>query len=324
MGLAPLSRSRNVSHNEGTIEMTDDPKSAPAMLTLVDGENRPFEGPVTIRVHNGQDVAPMVHDTKGPYIHISVPFHDGIGDTYAVCASSTGYRDAGCFFKADPRMLAEPKLLLLRSEAKPQFLRWKEFATVHPQVASFLAIGEGDAAAQKHYESFSSEKPESLACLLNIIHATAEIDLGGRSPLSYFKAICWDSSMAQDRFYGYVDPAIIPAVRAAAAKGMFAEEKDCAEFHAGATCSWKQIAFGVANVQLTFHEKDTSVIGGLTCVKIEPDIDLYKNIVAHGFGEVLPNLLTHGLTNPYAVYALRWATAEDAGGPPFDPGYALA
>ena len=34
-----------------------------------------------------------------------------------------------------------------------------------------------------------------------------------------------------------------PAVRAAAATGAFAEEKNCAQFHQGSTCSWKQIAF---------------------------------------------------------------------------------
>ena len=137
----------------------------------------------------------------------------------------------------------------------------------------------------------------------------SEIELGGRTPLGYFKQICWDNTLAQDRFFGYVDTAIISAVRQAAAKGVFAEEKDCAQFHPGSTCSWKQIAFPVTNVQLTFHEHVTKIIDDLDCVKIEPDIDLYRDLLEHGFGEVFPNLLTHGLTNPCDVFAMRWTTA---------------
>jgi hypothetical protein len=142
--------------------------------------------------------------------------------------------------------------------------------------------------------------------------------------LSYFKQMCWDGTLAQDRFFGYVDPKIIPAVRKAAAQGAFAEEKDCAQFHPGSTCSWKQIAFPVSNVQLTFHENDTKVIDGVNCVKIEPDIDLYRDLLEHGFAEVFPNFINHALTNPYDVFAMRWTTSADDNGPAFDPGYELA
>ena len=192
------------------------------------------------------------------------------------------------------------------------------------QLPAFLTTGGDEDSARLHYESTGKEEPEALACLLNLTNAMSEIDLDGRSPLSYFHAICWDDSMAQDRFYGYVDPAIIPAVKLACKRGDFSEETDCAAFHPGSTCSWKQIAFPVANVQLTFHEHDTRVIDGIACVKIEPDIDLYKELLAHGFGEVFPNLLTHGLTNPFAVFSLRWTISQDNGGPEFNPGYQLA
>lgn len=40
----------------------------------------------------------------------------------------------------------------------------------------------------------------------------------------------------------------------------------------GATSSWKQIQFGEANVQLTFHENDTATIDGVPCVMIEPEM----------------------------------------------------
>jgi hypothetical protein len=303
---------------------TDNASTAPAMLSIVDGDGRDFNGPVLLRVHNGQDVPPRAINGNGPNVHITVPFHDGIGDDYAVNVSSSGYRDSGCFFHANPKVLAQPQVLLLRSNPTPQFAPWAEFKAAHPQAASFLAVGDSEQAAEAHYDALGKRAPTSLACLLNLTQAMAEIDLDGRTPLSCFKQICWDSTMAQDRFFGYVDPAIIPAVRAAAAKGAFAEEKDCAKFHPGSTCSWKQIAFPVANVQLTFHEHDEQLIDGVNCVKIEPDIDLYKDLLLHGFGEVFPNLLTHELTSPYDVFTMRWTTAQDDGGPAFDPGYELA
>jgi hypothetical protein len=307
-----------------SLNTADGTPLAEAMLSVFDGDGRPFEGPVLIRVHNGQGVPPSSDDRRGPNVLINVPFHDGLGDFYAVNVSSPGYRDSGCFFNANPKVLAEPRVLLLRHKPKPQFAPWSEFKAAHPEAASFLAVGDSEASAQAHYDAVSRNEPNSLACLLNLTQAMAEINLDGRTPLSYFKQICWDNTMAQDRFFGYVNPAIIPVVRAAAAKGEFAEEKSCEQFHPGSTCSWKQVAFPIANVQLTFHEHDEKLIDGVTCVKIEPDIDLYRELLAHGFGEVFPNLLTGSLTNPYAVFAMRWTTAQDDQGPAFDPGYALA
>ncbi len=298
--------------------------TAPVMLSIFDGQGLPFSGPVVLRVHNGRDIPPISHNATGPHVDISVPFHDGIGDFYAINITSNGYQPGACFFKANSKVLAQPKVLLIKNNSNPNFVPWDMLKLELPQVTTFLQIGTDEKSARANYEEFIVQKPAALACLLNLIQAMQEIDLDGHSPLSYFKAICWDNTMAQDRFFGFADPAIIPIVRAAAAKGEFAEEKDCSTFHRGATCSWKQIAFPVANVQLTFHENDTRLIDGLKCVRIEPDIDLYKDLVEHGFAEVFPNLLTHGLTNPCSVFCLRWATAEDYGGALFNPGYQLA
>lgn len=297
---------------------------AEAMLTLVDGDGRPFTGQVLLHIQNGQDVAPRMLDVTGPSVMLRVPFHDGVGDHYAISASSDGYRDNGCFFRADTKVLAEPKLLMIRRDPHPRFAGWEVLKETHPNVVALIGLGESEVAAEALYSDLVENRPDSLACFLNLVQAMAEIDLNGRNPLSYFKAICWDGTFAQDRFFGYVDPALISAVREAAEKGAFAEEKDCAHFHPGSTCSWKQIAFPVSNVQLTFHEGDRRVIDGVECVRIEPDIDLYRDLVEHGFGEVIPNLLAHELTSPYDVFSMRWTTAQDDHGPGFDPGYELA
>jgi hypothetical protein len=99
--------------------------------------------------------------------------------------------------------------------------------------------------------------------------------------------------------------------------------------HSGATESYKQTQFDVANVQLTFHGRDTAAFQDenhnlVQCVKIEPDIDYYKDLAAHGLGEVIPNAITHGLTDPKVVYSLRWIAGErEPHLPEFNPLYTV-
>lgn len=81
--------------------------------------------------------------------------------------------------------------------------------------------------------------------------------------------------------------------------------------------------FGEANVQLTFHENDTLTLDGLVSVKVEPDIDYYKDLGAHALLEVIPNELFGSLTDPKTVYVLRWIAGRHAGIPDFDPPYTI-
>ena len=76
----------------------------------------------------------------------------------------------------------------------------------------------------------------------------------------------------------------------------------------------------MANVQLTFHETNKDKRNGVDCVVIEPDIDLYKDLVAHGLLEVVPNLASGGKTDPRVVYSMRWmATRMEEGVVEFNP-----
>lgn len=79
-----------------------------------------------------------------------------------------------------------------------------------------------------------------------------------------------------------------------------------------------------ANVQLTFHEKDTETICGVPCIKVEPDIDYYKDLGAHALLEMIPNAITHGLTDPKKAYVLRWIAGRHAGVPEVAPPYTIA
>ena len=112
-------------------------------------------------------------------------------------------------------------------------------------------------------------------------------------------------------------------LKASAAAGKFAVENAPGVFHPGATSSWKQIQFGEANVQLTFHENDKLTLNGVDCVMLESDIDYYRDLAAHTILEVIPNGLTHTLTNPTEVYVLRWIAGRTAGVPDFAPIYTI-
>jgi hypothetical protein len=100
-------------------------------------------------------------------------------------------------------------------------------------------------------------------------------------------------------------------------------ELDPGFFHGDATSSFKQISFGEANVQLTFHENDKKKIGSENCIRVEPDIDYFKDVAAHAILEVIVNRVTNSLTDPVQVYTLRWMAGKQAGLPEFDPPYRL-
>ena len=67
----------------------------------------------------------------------------------------------------------------------------------------------------------------------------------------------------------------------------------------------------------------TQLLDGLDCVMVEPDIDYYKDELAHALLEVAVNGITHTLTDPRQVYVLRWIAGRHAGVPNFEPPYTL-
>jgi Phage integrase family len=150
-------------------------------------------------------------------------------------------------------------------------------------ISTFISVGSSDAQAKAHYENVRETKPAALASLLNLATAMKAIQLPTKTPLDYFKEILWDESLAQDRFFGYADKSIVDQVRRAAMEHEFAPEPSPGLFHPDATSSFKQIQFGEANVQVTFHDKDTKNIGGVDCIKVEPDIEpgLVKMLAVH-------------------------------------------
>jgi hypothetical protein len=306
-----------------------DETTARATIVLYDGAEQPVaeELDVLLEIRNNYGVN-QTNWVKGPVVQLNLQFFDGPGDDYTVTVWVKGYRGTGDFIKADPKIHKVLKVMLIPVPTQITFRPWAELKAKYAKAAEFLGLGlADDAAAQQRYAELQANDRAPLACFMNLITAMNGITIGaGKTPLDYLKEIKWDNTFAQDRFFGYIDPAMIPAVEAAAKDGGFAEEKNPGDFHPGATLSYKQTAYDYSNVQLTFHQNaaDLKMIDGLECVLFEPDMDLYKDLLDHGLLEVLPNLLTHGLTDPVDILSLRWLDTTDSYEPPFDPGYTLA
>lgn len=301
------------------------------MVNVFDGTRQPVKSDtqVLLRVRDGNQHEVVSEFRNGPSIAVTgLPIFHNAGDNYAVLISADGFKDVGFF---PVKMLAGAwqsiDLMLLADGATFNFrdALWTTLKQSHPNFATLLAAGAAnDAAAQDRYSQLMEKQPESLASFFNLATAMSAIQLPVGTPLDYIKEVIWDNTFAQDRFFGWADPKIIDQVIAATAQGEFAPEWEPSLFHGTATRSWKQIQFGEANVQLTFHEKDArNEVDGISCVKIEPDIDYYKDLGAHALLEVVVNAVSHSLTDPKQVYVLRWVAGRHAGVPEFNPPYVI-
>jgi hypothetical protein len=299
---------------------------ATMVVSLYDCTREPIQGKdFLIRIFDGFQNLLFDKERTAPTTVFRLPYRDNLQDNCTVLASGDGYVDAGFTpVKLSLKAVAMVDLMLLEDKADFKFQTWDALKTSNPVISKFIALGSSDAVAEEHYDNLRQTKPAALASLLNLATAMKAIQLPNKTPLDYFKEILWDESLAQDRFFGYADKSVVDQVRRAAMEGEFAPEPSPGLFHPDATSSFKQIQFGEANVQLTFHENDRKKIGGVDCIKVEPDIDYFKDLGAHTLLEVIPNSVTHGLTDPKKVYVLRWIAGRHAGVPEFAPPYTIA
>ncbi len=290
---------------------------------------------ILLTFRNGNQVETPLPDNgyfKASSIAIgSLPFFNNFGDNYAVLASATGYSQAGFTpVKVNPATPAIVDLMLIPKNPSFNFnaARWASLQQNPVPYTRLLAAGAADdAAAQDRYTQLMETQSEVLACFFNLVTAMSQIHLPTGTPLDYIQQLIWDNSGGQepkrDRFFAWADSKMVDQVAQAAAQGQFAPEVGTALLHPGATRSWKQIQFGEANVQLTFHENQKQNVNGIDCVVVEPDIDYYKDLLAHAILEVIPNGVTGTLTDPRVVYVLRWIAGRHAGVADFDPPYIL-
>jgi hypothetical protein len=295
-------------------------------LRVFDGTRQLFSAPAQflVTITDGNQTQQVRDYFPDNDLTFDLPFFDNFGDNYTVVVWAKGYKQAGFMpVTLSEQYLKTLDIMLIPDQPGFSFVdaRWDEANTLYP----FLGSDVDNATGAARYDNLLDKTPKSLACLLNIFEAMSQIALSQGTPLDYIKQLRWDApyAPAQDRFYAWCDRGLIDQVKNAAAAGEFAVENNPGLFHPGATSSWKQIQFGEANVQLTFHENDTLVIDGVDCVMVEPDIDYYQDLAAHALLEVIANALTHSLTDPTEVYVLRWIAGRTAGIPEFAPIYTI-
>ena len=316
----------------------DAPRTGSILINLVDGSRDPLP--------TNTKWSAMIHDGRSPdqWQRVDVPgighaemvkdlrFFDNLFDAYTVLVSADGYESAGWLpVHISAVRPVSVDLMLLHKDATLNFsaATWESLRAHRPRFAEILSI-DCDDPKTRYSNLIEKSGGLLLACTLNLMTAMSQIILPSkRSPIDYYWQPIWDDSefpMAQDRFYAYVDEAMVQDVIEAGKIGAFAEEPDPSAFHSGSTLSYKQVQFDVTNVQLTFHQNNRRTIstedGPVNCIVVEPDIDYYKDLLAHFFEEVLPNKFTGGKTDPRAVYMLRWMAARQAGSD-FDPLYTI-
>lgn len=329
------------------------PDTAQIFINLYDGARQPLSSEVKwmCRLSDGRSLSERETSSygglQGASKSFTVPFFDNFFDDYTVVVSPDGYEDSGWFpVRVHPSASASVDILNLPNAGEPHFANatWKRLLADRPRVATMVELGcENAQAAESCYGAVLENRPKTLACFLNIVTALADIHLpSGKTPLNYYWNLAWprgdvgstdwlshlDETFKPDRFFCYVDADILPDVRAASHLGSFASELNPGALHLGATESYKQTQFDISNVQLTFHGHDTTIFSQLdgtpvNTIKIEPDIDYYKDVLSHGLLEVIPNWLTQGKTEPTIAFALRWMAGRRAGLPSFDPLYTI-
>lgn len=301
-------------------------------LRIYDGTRQLFAAPAKflITITDGNQVQRYRDFRTENQIVFDLPFFDNFGDDYGIVVWADGYQQAGFM----PVALSDTytktlDVMLIPNKPTYSFVNgpWNDVKVLYP----FLTTGVDDPTGAARYQNLVNQQPRVGACLLNLCEAMSQIHLARGTPLDYIKGMIWNGEYGenneyepkQDRFFAWCDPALIDQVKDAAAAGLFAEELNPGFFHKGATKSWKQIQFGEANVQLTFHEGDTQQVGGVDCIMVEPDIDYYKDLAAHAIFEVIYNAVNQSLTDPAQVYVLRWIAGQQAGVPEFAPMYTI-
>jgi hypothetical protein len=308
------------------------PQRAPVgtiVLRLFDGARRPLEDgrQYLVRILDGSQRQLLARDFSRPAMEFEVPVNDNLDDRYTVLVSASHSRDAGFYpiiVKRDVRIPVD--LMLIPKPHAFDFgeADWDQIKGDWPAAYRALAFGVPESDARARYDALLGA-PLPAAALWNIMTTMRDVQLPQGSPLDYLREVVWDGELAPsgDRFFAFADARLIEQVELAHQQGTFEPEPNPGLFHAGATRSFKHVAFGEANLQLTFHEGTTKNVAGETWVRVEPDIDYYKDVLAHALLEVLPHQLGGPKTDPAIVYVLRWIAGRHAGVAEFAPPFSL-
>jgi hypothetical protein len=300
------------------------------MVSIVDGTRQAFpeNASILVRVLDGRKRAICSPWAEHASVHLGgLPYHGNNDDLYTLFAHARGYHDGAVYpVRLQQGKLINAAIMLVPENGQfhfPPLASWQ----AERRLANLIANGATNPA--ERYTTTYEQNPLEMGALLTIGTVLRDIPLDdAASPLDYYWEVRWDH-LKRDRFWGWVEVGL--AERVEKLEHMFAPEPDAALWHpavpalaGAATRSWKETRLDAANIQLTFHENDRQDLTRpdgvkVHCVLVEPDIDYYKDVLAHGLCEVLPNLATSGTTDPRVAYQLRWMATKQKGLPEFAP-----
>jgi hypothetical protein len=342
---AGSNQGKQTTRTQTTKNAASDRASATMVVTIYDGARHPFASgkSLLIRVFDGNQKQIVSGFYKGSTVQfVGLPIHGNLTDTYRVVASAKGYNTAGASgIQLRAGQSANVSIMLLPSHGQLEFDSWSKLQQNYPWLATLLSNGTADnEQAKARYDKLMADDPGALAALLNITTAGHQIAMDQGLFISYFKQIVWDEqpvewrnhhmvgfnplddtehAMRHDRFWAYADRRLVAQVKAGVKEGTFFVEHGSQVFHPGATGSFKENNMEEGHIHVSFYENQSRVIDGVDCVLLEIHIDLYKDLLAHGVLEVLPNTLTGHLTEPEDAYQHRWNAAINSGTGDFAP-----
>lgn len=304
------------------------PDSATIKVNVFDGRRRLVKPDlsVLITINDARLKQHFRDDVKGSSFTFEVPFNNNNFDDYTVIAHAKGHFQAGFHpVHVSPDVPQVVDLMLLPKKSKFDFgeASWPKLSDAHPRLIEIFSKGVTATEARRRYTDLLENQPGALACIFNVIFAMRGINLPEGTPLDYMRGFRWDAkSIKQDRFFAFFDAELLNQVQRAVTQGTFEPEPGFQIFHKGATSSYKEVQFGEGNVQFSFHGDDAVPDEFEGCTVVESDIDYFKDPLAHGLLEVIPNHFA-GPTDPKTAYVLRWIASRHAGVPSFEPPYRI-
>ena len=304
------------------------PPQGSILVSAFDGTRNiiPAGKELLFRLRDGTQKEVVTKTQKKPSLKANRPFVGNFTDRYTVIVSGKGYRQAGfhpVMLKADTVTLVDLMLLPVNSTFQFREALWKDLRVTHPGWTTFFRGKLSEATAEERYTQWMEDTPEHLAAFLNFAESLADIPLRVGTAFDYLKQPL-SNDLAKDflvdRIFAFAEAGLVDQLEIAVRQGTF--EPANSSLHPGATRSFKEVRFGEANVQITLHENDRKRAGGVNCLKVEVDMDYFRDPLAHLLLEVLPNQFG-GATDPFQIYMLRWIAGRRAGVPEFDPPYRI-
>lgn len=334
MGIAGLEYLR------GTQTSTPQPpqpnnQTGSVVLNVFDGQRR-LVAPGTkllVRIIDGNQKFIVDRYYDGPSIRFDgLPFYNNFGDNYTIIVWTNGYKQAGFTpvkISNKPEETPVLDLMLMPSEYTVDFsdATFDALKLTNSPIYFLLLSGDSEATAKARWAGLMKNDPLTAICILNIATALSDAKLASGSPmLPFVRQLVFDPKSkekpSKSRFFGFADKRLVEELAGEVKRGTWQADPGSFVFHPGSTSSFREKRFGEANMQVTFYENDTKVIDGVACVKVEIDIDYYRDPAAHAILEVLPHLITGGASDPITVYQLRWIAGRRSGND-FAPPYRI-